>query len=306
MKRVTVIIEVLILVSLAGCGKSKEETIVGRWELLEAEQTLDFYEDGTVMVMEEGEAIPLGEYELTGENKVKISSLQRGMISGTISASWDEMSLTNLFGKIEKYGKVERIEKITKSAVAGNYVRVMKMPGEEVFEWPGILTLIEDGSERIDMYGQWQASDKLDLRPNQFSGTVHAGQIRAETLYQEPPAISLTKQRGAKVIAELGKGNILWSNYSYTGDAWNRPTVTLEIKEDGTFKKIEFIKDAWRIRDGEVEITIVGENKEKKRVKAEIDGYTIVFRKDDGTEFRYIRRSKQFLSRLEAPPRSKP
>jgi len=328
MKRVSVIIEIIILINSGGCEKSKGEALTGRWELLEAGQssgyidnrTFDFFEDGIVRVLEIGDTISDGEYELTGGNKIKISHPRFETLSGTISTSKDEMSLAGPSEKVEKYGKVERIEKITESAVAGNYVRVMRTPeGEEEYGLPDITTWTEDGTEKENLLGQWKAHEELQLDSYEFyvgslrSMSINAGQIRADMLYREPPTPSLIKKSGAKVIRKLEGGNILWSDYYWSSDPSNEVTFALEIKEDGTFRHIVSVKNAWRIRDGRVEIpqgnhldntdSLKGIDNEEELVKGEIErsGYAIVFRKDDGTELRYIRKSKQFLSKLEAP-----
>ncbi|GEM_PF-3935483 len=313
MKRVTALIGVLIVAGSASCRKTGEHPVVGRWEPLEADRktnfvedrTLDFHEDGTVTVVEEREAVSLGQYELAGENTVNISNPEFGTMSGAISASGDEMSLTTLSGQVDRYGKVERIREVTGPAVAGNYSMVTHTAGEDFIN-PGIVHWEQDGAARVYLCGQWQALDQLDLLPRQSSVRISVGEIRADTLFQEPPGTSLTKQEGAEAIAELAGGGVLWSGYQGSSDASGNTRITLNITKDGTFEQITSIKDAWRIRDGKVEIPVWRENQEVTRVAGEIDGYTIVFPTDEETELRFVRRSRQIVSVLQAPRTTSP
>lgn len=289
--KATIVLEILILIGLVGCGKSKEETIVGKWKEVGGTQTIEFFKDGTVTVVDEdGPALP-GDYRFIDDNQIRMNLALFGPITVKISPSLDEITLTNPFGKIEKYRKLRQIEEITRSSIAGDYIIVRKMPGGEEFKNPGLITLKEDGTGLSNYSGKWEISgDQLEFCYNQNQDmTGLGGQITTDTLSREPLQVSLRKQRKAKVIERIETGGILWSKYYFTGDKSNIiKSVNLEIKEDGTFQELWVARDAWRIKDGVVEITITDENRKEKKLKGKIERDTIIFQ-DGETEFRYIR-----------------
>ena len=81
-------------------------------------------------------------------------------------------------------------------------------------------------------------------------------------------------------------------------------SVNLEIKEDGTFQEVRSFRNAWRIKDSVVEITVTDENQKEKDLKGKIEGNTIVF-KDGETEIRFVKQDATFhplrIRRLLAP-----
>jgi len=107
MKRVTVILEVLILVGLVGCGKSKEKTIVGKWKEVGGTQTIEFFKDGTVTVVDKGEPTLPGDYRFLDDNRIRMNLALFGPIIAEVSSSRDEITLTNPFGEVEKYRRAE-------------------------------------------------------------------------------------------------------------------------------------------------------------------------------------------------------
>ena len=175
--------------------------------------------------------------------------------------------------------------RVTRSSIAGDYTAITIMSDGKEYKSPCVSTWKEDGTGLNKFAGKWEIRDnELELHVSRDT-TLVGGQITTDTLYREPPAVSLTKQRNARVIKKLETGNILWSEYYFTG---GRLTQSLEIKKDGTFQEIMLFRNAWRIKDGVVEITVTDKNQKKKQLKGKIEADTIVF-KDGETEIRFVR-----------------
>jgi len=294
-----IILGVLVIIAnsmMIGCEKTegeksqeagKEKTITGKWKEVDGDQALEFSKHGIVTIIEEEGTRLGGDYELIDENQVKMKFPLFGIIVAEISSSGNEMTLTNPFGKVEKYRKLKQIGRATKSNIAGDYTIVTKMPGEEEFKSPVSATLKEDGTGLSNFSGKWEVNgDQLEFCYSQNQDmTGLGGQITTDILRREPLQRNLRKQRKAKIIERIETGGILWSKYYFTGDRLN---ASLEIRKDGTFRELWVARDAWRIKDGGVEITIIDENQKEKKLRGEIEGDTIVFQ-DGETEFRYIK-----------------
>jgi len=197
----------------------------------------------------------------------------------------------------------ERQIEATKAGIAGDYIIVTKMPSGQELKSPGLLTLKENGTELSNLSGKWEISgDQLKLKfcdQDEFWDDFRfewddfpfevEGQITTDAIRYGPSCVNLRKQRGAKVIKRIGTRSILWSKYYFTGDRANTiKSVSLEIKEHGTFQGLTVVRNTWRIKDGGVEITIADENQKEKKLKGEIERDTIMFQ-DGETEFRYVK-----------------
>ncbi len=305
MKNAMIILGVFVIIAssiMIGCRKvdgekSKEngkgKVIVGKWEEVDGTQTIKFFKEGTVVVIDKGDPPLTGDYRFIGDSRIRMDLKGLGELLGPviakISISMDEIVLTNPSGKIEKYRKLEQIGRATKSNIAGNYTIVMKMPDGEEFKNPALITLKEDGTGLVSSSGKWNISgDQLEFQYDQDVTGV-GGEITMDALRRKPPQVSLRKRRKAEVIKRIKTGSILWSEYYFTGDRSSIiKSINLEIKEHGTFQELFVRRDVWRIKDGGVEITVADENQKERKIKGEIEENTIIFQ-DGETEFRYIK-----------------
>ena len=80
---------VLINITMVGCGKSKGQTIVGKWKEVDGTEIIEFFKDGTVKVTDEGLAIS-GDYRFIDDNRIR---LNLGGIGGLLGAVIAELFL---------------------------------------------------------------------------------------------------------------------------------------------------------------------------------------------------------------------
>ncbi len=123
MKKVMIVLEVVILIGFVGCGEKKnaEKMIIGKWKQIDATQIIEFFEDGTVSIVDKGEPSLAGDYKFIDKKKIKMEFKGIGELFGAIiaevSPSGDEITLTNPMGKIERYRRwgesTEKAEKET-------------------------------------------------------------------------------------------------------------------------------------------------------------------------------------------------
>ncbi len=297
MKRVTVILEVLILVGLVGCGKSKEKTIVGKWKEVGGTQTIEFFKDGTVTVVDKGEPTLPGDYRFLDDNRIRMNLALFGPIIAEVSSSRDEITLTNPFGEVEKYRRAEE----------NLYIVKARDPGEnEFFRVPGLEVFKRDGTIETILLGKWEVEDgRIDfyegdrkVRSAEISGDTMIEWLR---LFRESSWGSFDeevfgKQKGAEVIETFGK-NRLWSNYkgNLTVKTREDPTedpiaveARLQIRKDGTFSLTEFWGGRWKVKDNVIQIFVIGESKPQE---GKSEDNEIVFRKPNGAESRLIRQN---------------
>lgn len=138
MKRI--LLTVLLMVVLAGCGKNPKESIVGKWKESDGTETIEFFKDGTVVLIKDGMSIA-GNYTFLDDNRIKMELGGLGALIGPvvseISFPGSELVMTMSDGKIEtyrKWGKDDELQetekKETKSKYAGKYIT--DDPGEYI------------------------------------------------------------------------------------------------------------------------------------------------------------------------------
>lgn len=285
MKRVTVILEVLILIGLVGCGKSKEKTIVGKWKEVGGTQTIEFFKDGTVTVVDKGEPPLPGDYRFLDDNRIRMNLALFGPITFEISPSLYEITLTNPFGKIERYRKlgVENKKTEEKRNIAGKYV---------VNKEPGVITFEQDGTIMRHLAGRWVEGGHCGIKLYEGDKEIAIGAISNDAI--RCFGRSFIKQKGAEVIQSLGitaslltqsiqvqfaqaeSGGApsflpvkftLWSDYVASDNV-----STLRFKKDGTFLIKEVLEHKWRIEDGIVQLY-----NRKEKIEGRIKGNTLIF-----------------------------
>ncbi len=116
MKRVMIILGIISLVGLPGCGKSENASIVGKWKEVGDTQTIEFFKDGTVTIIDEGEPPITGDYKFIDKNHVRMDFKGLGELLGAVviefSDSGEEFSVTNPFGEVEKYRRFEEQDRL--------------------------------------------------------------------------------------------------------------------------------------------------------------------------------------------------
>ena len=108
----TIILEVLVIIissMMMGCGKveaekSKEngkgKAIVGEWEQMDGTQTIEFFKEGTVIVVNKGDPPLTGDYRVIDDNRIRMNLALFGPITAQLSPLLDEITLTNPFGVV--------------------------------------------------------------------------------------------------------------------------------------------------------------------------------------------------------------
>jgi len=123
MKKVMIVLGVVvILVSsmMMGCEKAegeknkedgKEKTIAGKWKEVGGIQTIEFFKEGTVVVVDKGDPPLAGDYRFIDDNRIRMDLKGLGELLGPvvaeISVPRNEITLVNPAGEIEVYKKFE-------------------------------------------------------------------------------------------------------------------------------------------------------------------------------------------------------
>jgi len=129
MKKLMVVLGMLVLVVLSGCGKSTEKAIIGKWKEVDSTETIEFFKDGTVTVIDKGMSMS-GNYKFVGKNRIKMELGGLGALMGPIvskiSISGNELSMTMPDGKIERYQRLKKSSSIEKKRKVFNRRREKK------------------------------------------------------------------------------------------------------------------------------------------------------------------------------------
>lgn len=101
------ILSSLLLIS---CSSNLESQIIGKWKEIDGTETIEFFKDGTVSVVDED--MPMGgDYKFVDDGHLRIELGGLGALVGpmvfTVSISKNELSLTDANGKVSKYRRVE-------------------------------------------------------------------------------------------------------------------------------------------------------------------------------------------------------
>jgi len=102
------LIVVLILFMLVSC--SLETSIVGKWNEIDGNETMEFFKDGTVSV-NSGYVNTSGSYSLVDNDRIKLTFnglfALAGPVVADISVHGDEMAITMPNGKTSKYKRAK-------------------------------------------------------------------------------------------------------------------------------------------------------------------------------------------------------
>ncbi len=95
---------------------SKRDLLIGKWESMDGKETIEFFKDGTVMVISRG--LPFGgTYKLIDHSslRLKVESIFPMVVVMKFSVSRNSLSLTDPYGKTTKYKRVSKLRKKTPS-----------------------------------------------------------------------------------------------------------------------------------------------------------------------------------------------
>jgi len=265
----------IVLVGLIGCGKSKEESIVGKWQEVGGNQSMEFFKDGTVIAIEEGLSLT-GKYEFINDNQFKMEFKDFGELLGTIIAqmsdSGDEFSLTAL-RKIEKYRRLQDKTEVKKikaqvhpKRISGKYVD--KSDSDKYLELKNDGTFASSnppypfGSQFV---GEWRVVTIISFafdfdRDELTENDLIEGEIVGDTLLTSGRSTgrwcdkivrkNITpwdKKRNALLIETVNQGNSIWSMYS--NEDW---LFEFQLKKNKTFSISA--KGIWDIRGSMVRL----------------------------------------------------
>lgn len=236
MKKVMIVIEILILVGLPGCGKSKQKTIVGKWKEVGGTQTIEFFKDGTVIVVDDDGDRLVGNYRFLDDNRIRIDL--GGFIGSDIaeiSSSGDEITLPNLSGEIEKYRKYTIISSSGRWEVEDDRIKFYE--GDKKINTGQITedSIILQGNwlfikqKEAELIKTWETT--VVVRESSGVGSVTpicAGFLLAQAEMTEVPRISsepISPGEQKRITLTIN----LWSDYEARGGS------TLKLKKNGTF-----------------------------------------------------------------------
>ena len=174
---------VLVLIGLSGCSKSggsggsggskgsKEKNIVGKWQQVETEnepQIIEFLEDERVLIYDlkdinkkEEKGLP-GDYRFIDENRIRMNLALFGPITAEVSSSKNEITLTNPFGKVEKYRRsqdrteVKLVSLVQEKDLKKNILGKYSIPTEKFME-----VLLEKGTGFGEKYLEFKNDGSL-------------------------------------------------------------------------------------------------------------------------------------------------
>lgn len=111
-KAINLLIILLIssAVMLNGCIQKPEAVIIGKWDEIDGTETIEFFKDGTVTIVDKGISLS-GNYKFIDDDHIRIDLGGIGALAGPmiskVSISKDELSLTTSDGDIYKYQRVK-------------------------------------------------------------------------------------------------------------------------------------------------------------------------------------------------------
>lgn len=109
MKITHLLLVVCFVFLLASCGLKLEKAIIGKWSRIGSEETIEFYKEGTVNIIDE-EMPMAGNYKFIDDNSIRLDLGGLGELVGPIicdvSISEDELILTHAGGEVAKYRRV--------------------------------------------------------------------------------------------------------------------------------------------------------------------------------------------------------
>ena len=104
-----VLLSALVILLCAGCTKSPEKRIIGEWQESGESESIQFVDDGTIIIRNGAEAV-VGQYVLLDEGKIQVELGGRGAAAGTLIIGFrfegDELELTGPGGKAADYTRI--------------------------------------------------------------------------------------------------------------------------------------------------------------------------------------------------------
>jgi hypothetical protein len=95
-----------VVALLSSCSSKPEDAIVGKWKELGGTETMEFFRDGTVSVVDEGMSMA-GSYKFVDKDRVKVELGGLGALMGPVvarvSISGEDLSWTMPDGKVSRY-----------------------------------------------------------------------------------------------------------------------------------------------------------------------------------------------------------
>ena len=100
----------LLTLFLVSCSSKPENAILGKWKEIDKTETIEFFKDGTVSVVDKGMSMG-GNYKFIDDDHLRLELGGLGALAGpmvfTVSVSKNELTLTNPQGKVSKYRRAQ-------------------------------------------------------------------------------------------------------------------------------------------------------------------------------------------------------
>ena len=95
---------------LSSCAAKPEDALVGKWKEVGGTETMEFFKDGTVSIVDEGMSMA-GSYRFVDKDRVKVELGGLGALMGPVvarvSISGEDLSWTMPDGKVSKYKRAK-------------------------------------------------------------------------------------------------------------------------------------------------------------------------------------------------------
>jgi len=106
MKAVRLSIIVCCVLVLASCSLKPAWDVVGKWQKVDGEETLEFSRNGAV-TMVSGATTFTGTFRFTDAKHMEMNAGSLGIIVTQVTASANNLILTDVNGKVTKFRKVK-------------------------------------------------------------------------------------------------------------------------------------------------------------------------------------------------------
>jgi len=95
---------------LSSCAAKPEDALVVKWKEVGGTETMEFFKDGTVSIVDEGMSMA-GSYRFVDKDRVKVELGGLGALMGPVvarvSISGEDLSWTMPDGKVSKYKRAK-------------------------------------------------------------------------------------------------------------------------------------------------------------------------------------------------------
>lgn len=111
MKVIQSLFIVLMVFFLFPSSSNAKNAILGKWEETDGTETIEFFRDGTVNIVDKGRLIA-GGYRFIDDDRLRLDLGGLGALAGSmilkVSVSGNELILTNPQGEVSRYRRMER------------------------------------------------------------------------------------------------------------------------------------------------------------------------------------------------------